>query len=294
MNDRRKLLEAFSKQLYKGNPLAEEYINTSRSPMSQAIQARDLAEDALANEVLKKTDVPIPSNNASMSKKEDFLNRILQERYPEFNTEASFKELGNNLGEYGEGKILVNKKLMSDPLKYISTGLHEAGHQYDDRVLKFDGTDNINKRQLIKSVPDGRMLKDIDPMQMSELVNKGHHARIPSLRDADSYGLGALKSMLKSGTFKGIAPVIAKGALATAGGLASLASEASDSEEEGSSLEQAALLRNRDEMVRRGDNLKNADDNQKKALESMYEDLDSGKAFNPRIDAIKSMAGRKY
>lgn len=207
MDDRRKLLEAYSKQLSEGNPLAEEFVNMGRSPMSQSVQARDLAEDALANEVLKNTGVPIPGKGASQLKQEDFLNRILQERYPEISPDVSLKNLGDNLGQYGQGKIDINKNLSSDPLKSVSTALHEAGHQYDDKILKFNGTDDIAKKQLIQNVPEGRILKDLDPMQMAEIINKGHHAKIPGLRDADSFGLGALKSMLKTGTFKGLAPI---------------------------------------------------------------------------------------
>lgn len=242
MDERRKALESYAKQLSQGNPLAEDFVNTSRSPMSQSIQARDLAEDALANQVLKNTGVPIPNAGASQLKQEDFLNRILQERYPELKSEVNFKDLGTNLGEYNDGKISLNKKLMGDPIKSLSTGLHEAGHGYDDKILKFDGTDDIAKKQLITNVPAGRMLQDIDPMQMAEIVNKGHHARIPNLRDADSFGLGALKSMMKSGTFKGIAPVLGKAALTGAGGLASLAAEAADSEEAGDSMDDKMMI----------------------------------------------------
>ena len=218
MEDRKKLLEQFSRQLAEGNPLAEDFVNMKRSPMSQSIQARDLAEDALAHQVLKNTGVPIPAPSASRLKQEDFLNRIMKERYPELEPDVRLSSLGDNLGQYGEGIIDVNRDLRKDPIKSVSTALHEAGHQYDDRILKFDGTDDIAKKQLIKNVPEGRILRDLDPMQMSEIINKGHHARIPNLRDADSYGLGALKSMMKSGTFKQAA-----GALPLVGGLAAAA-----------------------------------------------------------------------
>lgn len=218
MDERKKALELFSKQLSEGNPLAEEFVNTKKSPLSQSFQARDLAEDALANEVLKNTGVPIPGKGASQLKQEDFLNRILQERYPEISPDVSLKDLGKDLGQYGQGKIDINKNISNDPVKSVSTLLHEGGHQYDDKILKFKGTDDVAKKQLIKNVPDGRILKDIDPMQMSEIINKGHHARIPNLRDSDSFGLGALKSMLKSGTFKQAA-----GALPLVGGLAAAA-----------------------------------------------------------------------
>lgn len=292
MDDRRKTLELFSKQLSEGNPLAEEFVNTAKNPLSQSIQARDLAEDALANEVLKNTGVPIPGPKSSQLKQEDFLNRILQERYPELSPNVQIKDLAGNLGEYGQGNIDISKKIANDPIKSVSALLHEGGHQYDDKILKFGGTDNIAKKQLVQNVPEGRLLKDLDPMQMSEIINKGHHARIPKLRDADSFGLGALKSMLKSGTFKGIAPVVAKAGLATAGGLASLASEAADSEDEGSSTEQAALLREVDERKRRDTAMNVSSPEEKQVLSSIYDELDNGKTFDVRRDALKKLSGR--
>jgi len=217
-DERKKQLEAFAKQLQGGNPLAEDFVKSDRSVLSQSLQARNLAEDTLANEVLKNTGVPIPGKGSSISKNEDFLNRILSERYPELSPDVRMSDLGQNDGMYNAGKIGVHKKFSDDPIKAVSGLLHEGGHQYDDKILNFDGSDNIKLKDLKQNVPKGRMLQDIDPMQMSEIINKGHHARIPSLRDSDSYGLGALKSMLKSGTFKQVA-----GALPLVGGLATAA-----------------------------------------------------------------------
>lgn len=302
MDERRKALEAFSKQLMSGDERSGSFIDPELPALgNKALASRNLAEDALANEVLKNTGVPIPDKGASRLKQEDFMNRLMKERFPELEPDVRVADLSKHeaLGLYLPDKniIGVDKKLTSDPIKSVSTLLHEGGHAYDNKVLGYDMPDELlkSKSQMdIKGMYKQAMnsADELDPTQLLETAAKGHHARIPNLRDADSFGLGALKSMLKSGTFRGIAPVVAKAGLATAGGLASLASEASDSEDVGSSTEQNAFLRERDEMVNRGNNMKNGTPIQQEALKKMYEELDSGQAFNVRRDALRKMSGK--
>lgn len=99
--------------------------------------------------------------------------------------------------------------------------LHEAGHQYDDKMKVIDPKTNLphigkelDLGTLRKARDSGVDLKNLDPSQVYEMYAKGHHANIPDLREG-SYGLGALKSMLKSGTFKAL-PVIGTAATAAA------------------------------------------------------------------------------
>jgi hypothetical protein len=49
--------------------------------------------------------------------------------------------------------------------------------------------------------------RDLDPTEVFEHMAKGHHARVPNLRDADSYGLGALKALMQRGVFRAMGPV---------------------------------------------------------------------------------------
>jgi hypothetical protein len=128
--------------------------------------------------------------------------------------------------------------------------LHEGAHAYDKikKIVPEISQDDFNK-ELRKLKASGFDLKNADPAHIYELIAAKHHAQIPDLREG-TFGLGALKSYLKSGTFKGMAPILAKGAAVGAGGLASLAAEAADSSEEGSSTEQAALLRDIDQTKR--------------------------------------------
>ena len=249
---RRKALEEYAKNVELGMSQAEDYIGKSGDVLNDALRARNLSEEALAQRVLDNTGIPIPDTNAPVSRKEDFLNRILQERYPEIKKPIELKEMKGSAGSYLDGKVSLNKDLIKnrDAIKLTSDVLHEGGHGYDDvkKLITPNMADDFNK-ELRRLRAEGYDLKNMDPSEVYEAMAGKHHAKIPKLRE-ETYGLGALKSLAKSGTFKGVAPMLAKGVGAAAGGALSLAAEASDSEEEGSSSEQAALLREIDQANR--------------------------------------------
>jgi len=226
--DRKKLLELYAKQVSEGNPLSEEFLPAlpehftktypNRIAELRANQAGQLSELALADQVLKNTGIPVPDKLGTDSKTEDFLNRIQKERYPELvpnihikSNEDIKKIAGEASGYYSPvtGKIVLNAEELRNPERAVSTLLHEVGHQYDDKVLNFRGTKETMLKNLVDDMPKGKLITDIDPTEAYELMAKGHHANIPNLREG-SYGLGALKSMLKSGTFKAV-PVIGTG-----------------------------------------------------------------------------------
>jgi len=249
---RRKALEEYAKNVELGMPQAEDYVNKSGDVLKDALRARNLAEESLAQKVLDNTGIPIPDKTSPIGKKEDFLNRILQERYPEIKNPIELKDMKGNAGEYFGGKVSLNKNILGDRdvVKLTSDVLHEGGHGYDDvkKLVTPNMTDDFNK-ELRRLKAEGYDLKNMDPSEVYEAMAGKHHAQIPKLREG-TYGLGALKNYLKSGTFKGVAPMLAKGVGAVAGGALSLAAEASDSEEEGSSSEQASLLREIDQANR--------------------------------------------
>lgn len=230
-NNRRKLLEAYAKQVAQGNPLSEDLVRTQLPEFNpsepsgskyriqsavnkRALQARDLAEDSLADQILRNTGIPIPDDKASRLKKEDFLKRLIQERYPEFKMDDDIINLSmmnepsvpEGIYNSDNGKIFIKNR--PDTVKNLSTAFHEAAHKYDMENLNFDGTADVNDLQMKKSGLEkgARAINDIDPTEAYEIMAKGHHTEIPKLREG-SFGLGALKSYLKSGTFKGIAPV---------------------------------------------------------------------------------------
>ena len=208
MKNKKKILELFAKQLNEGLPFAEDFIDITPNIEQNALIARNLSEDALAHQVLKNTGIPIPEAGANKSKREDFLNQIVAERYPEFKDPNL--RIGNE-DSYFKNKILVNDR-PDDLTAMVGQSLHEAGHKYDDKILRQPGI-NLDLADLRKAKASGIDLKNMDPAQVYELYAKNHHAKIPNFREG-SYGLGALKSMMKSGTFKQIA-----GALPLVGGL---------------------------------------------------------------------------
>lgn len=216
-NPRKKVLEDFAKDVESGIPLAEDYIGKTGNTYIDALRARDLSEEALAQKVLDNTGISIPNKNSPMSRKEDFLNRILQENYPEIKNPIEFRDMNGSVGEYEGGKIFLNKNLAKDRdiTKLTSDLLHEGGHGYDDikKLITPDKVDDFNK-ELRKLKNNGVDLKNADPAQLYELIAAKHHAQIPKLREG-TYGLGALKSYLKSGAFKAL-PIIGTAATGAA------------------------------------------------------------------------------
>ena len=214
---RRKALEEYAKNVELGMPQAEDYVNKSGDVLKDALRARNLSEEALAQKVLDNTGIPIPDKTSPIGKKEDFLNRILQERYPEIKNPIGLDDMKGNAGEYFGGKVSLNKNTLGnrDVVKLTSDVLHEGGHGYDDvkKLVTPDMTDDFNK-ELRRLKAEGYDLKNMDPSEVYEAMAGKHHAQIPKLREG-TFGLGALKNYLKSGTFKAI-PIIGTAAAGAA------------------------------------------------------------------------------
>ena len=125
--------------------------------------------------------------------------------------------MSGNAGEYLGGKVSLNKDLIKnrDIIKLTSDVLHEGGHGYDDvkKLVTPDMVDDFNK-ELRRLRAEGYDLKNMDPSEVYEAMAGKHHAKIPKLREG-TYGLGALKSLAKSGTFKAL-PIIGTAATAAA------------------------------------------------------------------------------
>lgn len=230
-------MEEFAKNVETGNPLSEDYVSTKlpdinpaepsgsrirreRAMTKRALQARDLAGDALAQQVLKNTGIPIPDDNASRLKKEDFFKRLMAERYPELkfgDDDINFNMLNERTTPDGlyvpdNGKIFLKNR--PDTIRNVADLLHEGGHKLDYEKLNFDGTPDVSGVNKATKIPSGRNMFDIDPTEMYEVMAKGHHLEIPKLREG-AFELGALKSYLKNGTFKAI-PIIGTAAAGAA------------------------------------------------------------------------------
>lgn len=191
MENRKDILEKYIKQMKEGIPFAEEFIDVDPNDIrNNSLLARNLTEDALAHEVLKNTGVPIPDKRASRLKKEDFLNRIANEVYPDFSNPNI--RLGDD-SSYYKGKTTVNSQ--NDLLRNVSDSLHEMGHKYDTEKLKVP-TDEILDEKSVRKMAKTMNLRDKDPLEVYELISKNHHATIPDIRE-ESYGLSNLKNALK-------------------------------------------------------------------------------------------------
>jgi hypothetical protein len=100
----------------------------------------------------------------------------------------------------------------------------------------------------------------------------------------------AMKEKIQSkgvSEFKSILPLLGKGAAAAAGGFASLAAEAADSEEEGSKLEEDAMLREREEKMRRDNLRKMLGKEQASQAEESYEELTRPRQYKRLKDILK-------
>lgn len=212
--DSKKLEELSRKFIERAESPEPKVTNWGGSALGNAYLSRDISENLLADNVLKNTGIPIPSKYVTTSKFEDFLNRIMQERYPELSPDVNLKDLSKDeaKGLYWRGQsipswIEIEKNLKKNPIEAVGTMLHEAGHQYDHKILN-RGIGSEIRDELVN------ILDDRNPQYIYEQIAKGHHAEIPDLREG-SFGKGALKSFLKSGTFRQAA-----GALPLVGGLA--------------------------------------------------------------------------
>jgi hypothetical protein len=287
--DKKKALELFTKDLKEYGSTDSGLILPKRKDLrNSAFQARDLAEDSLAHEVLKSTGVPIPGKGASKNQVENFLQDLSKERYPELGDLDL--EIGENMsdaeGTYntGTGKIRLDKDMVrKDPIKAVAGLLHENAHKYDDKILNYKSGKEIDDAAFRKVRE--KITGKVDPTDIYETVAKstGHHAEIPVLREGGSFGLRALKSMLKSGKFKSVAPLL--------GGAAGLAisgvSEAADTEAMGDALEQEAFQRESDEANRRSKALKI---NPK--MKEVYDNIDNPDLKREALSRIRGFSGK--
>lgn len=219
-DDRRRDIEHLIKMMKAQNNADTRGLIPEDLPLGrQAFQARNLTEEALAQEVFKNTGIPIPNEGASRLEREDFLSRLVRERYPEFK-DVDLR-LDENIkgvdGFYAPNSKRIGIQDRGSLRHQAATAFHEAAHQYDDEVLNYNMPKRLRTGDNAKSQLDIERMYDYainamdtpDPTNLYEKAAKGHHARIPDVRDANSFGLGALKSYLKSGNFKSLAGPVA-------------------------------------------------------------------------------------
>jgi hypothetical protein len=223
VDPRKQALEDFAKKVELGDYSTTTMVSPEKTLFNQGLSARDVAEKTLAKKVLDNTGISIP-DNGSIKQLEEFLGRVAKERYPEIDPNIRILQeneknyLKGNKGLYGKLKsgspiIALNRKILQsgDILDPVATLLHELGHQYDEERLSYEMPKELkninNKSQLSKekayALAKKSLPRSLDPSDFYEAAAEGHHANIPNLREG-SYGLGALKSYLKSGDFRGV------------------------------------------------------------------------------------------
>lgn len=225
-SERIKLLRDYAKQVESGNTDTTEFMDPS-DKKGFMTQSRNLSEDALAEQVSRNTNIPVPDKRASKNKIVDFLNQHAEQRYPEVKGEIVLgDELLDSSGRKAEalfhprtGKIeLAEDIAKKDPIKALSGIFHEKAHGFD-QVNKLPSIDKMDYEALDAAL---KINPDLTPDQKYEILAGKHHGKIKGLREG-TFGLGALKSYLKSGNFKSILP----GAVSLGAG-AALAGSASD------------------------------------------------------------------
>jgi hypothetical protein len=285
--DRKKTLESYINDMKDyGSTDSGLLIPKRKDIRNSAFEARDLAEEALAHEVLKNTGVSIPAKGSSKSQVENFLQDVSKEYYPELgDVDLEIGEnMSDNEGTYNRktGKIQLDKEMVrKDPRKAVAGLLHENAHKYDDKILNYSSKEIDDAA--FRKVRD-KIKGQVDPTDVYETVARsvGHHAEIPELREG-SFGAGALKSMLKSGRFKSLAPLL--------GGAAGLAvsgvSEAADTEAMGDATEQEAFQRESDEANRRSKALKSNPE-----MKAIYESIDNPDLKRQALNRIRGFSGK--
>ncbi len=174
--------------------------------------------------------------------------------------------IGKDLGITPDKKLMETYIKGVDPKKVTSFANEAVSFRPD--------------RSYVKEVLE----KTFSPGEAESIRSAGHHAiRKDILNDVGHFEARNILRLAKGKGLLGMAtPLMAKGLVTAAGGMASIAAEASDAEDAGGSSEQSAFLRERDEMVRRGNNMKQAPPLQKEALQGMYENIDSDTSFDAK------------
>jgi hypothetical protein len=224
---RLEILREIQRRAKEGDLDTADFISEKLGPVKRATSARDLMEESLSDLVLQDTKYKIPGKGSTKADVTSFLEKVLSEQYPEINPDITIKQQLESLGLYDPSnkKIeLLADEVKKSPQKALATTFHEGAHQFDD--VKFPGN-SVATKELIENRPEltekiKRMGLSLDPTEAYEVLGKEHHLPLSS-RSGNTFGLGGLKSYLKSGKFKSVMP----GAIGT-GVAAAMAGSASD------------------------------------------------------------------
>lgn len=186
-----------------------QFIKKGNTNLDTAINARDAFEKSLARQYLKQTGISIPNyKNASTDQLEKFSRDLLAEQNPAL--KRTNVEILDNMKNYGSfnsksNTAKVSKNLNKDIEDFVSALMHEGGHSYDSESglyvknpsIKLDSFGKI-KTDLMKSqgIKKGADLAKQEASIIGEILQTGHHAKIPNVREG-SFGLANLKNIMK-------------------------------------------------------------------------------------------------
>lgn len=194
------------------------YIPKGQGILEEAIDARDLIEDTLGNEILKRTGVPIPSKGATRSEMEKFTQDIMTEQFGPERTRGMQIQIRDNLGSYGQYDpnnqiITLDKELVkTDPARAIGTAVHEGPHYFDDIEDPNFKSQPISKRSKLLEAKK-KFDVNSNSFDIYEFLGGDHTRKIPGRMDTS--GLSNLKNALSGKILRGLGP-LATGAGAAA------------------------------------------------------------------------------
>jgi hypothetical protein len=226
----------------------------------------------IASEVYKKAEEHFKAK-VIPDDEQSYQGNLLHEKYGQgkkFGVSSS--ELDSNLTK----KERVQRHSRQKALNEIMTEIADNKYGDDVDVLsKFgSGRRNISEvsEKIRKNAPSRNVISLLNNAVGKSWDEASQKINRDKLRELIPLTLSRVKS---------VTPMLLKGAAAGATAGLSLASEAADTEEFGDAPEQAALQRESDEYNRRKKTL-----SQYPEASQMYDELDQGKAFDARRDAL--------
>lgn len=218
-----------------------QYLKKGSSNLNTAINAGNTFEKSLGRQYLKQTGVSIPDyKNASTDQLEKFSRELLAEQNPSLKkTGVKVVDELKDYGNYLPSKDLatISKMNNKDIEEFTGTLLHEGGHGYDFKKGLYAPKNSVaidsfdpSKKSMLKAsgFKRGSDLAKEEASVINEIIQAGHHANIPKVREG-TFGRANLLNIMKGKAVRAvpfIGPALAAGATMLATGDASAATQA--------------------------------------------------------------------
>jgi hypothetical protein len=180
--------------------------------------------------------------------------------------------------------IAKEKDRVKKALDYMIKNKPESMQILANKDLRYYRPKPFDEKSL--RFPDEATQKKTPVQLGKQLIDKHHFNRNFEFDNLINIIKGGLKNV------RGITPILAKAAATAAGGAIALGAEAADSENVGDHIAENAMIRDRDEQVRRYKNLKKSTPIEQEVLESMYDDIDSGDNQEKRNNRYKQLLNK--